>query len=147
EKYDMVRSIRKGKYKYIRNFQPFDVDALRNNDRYNMLAYQEWDSLFRDGALNAVQSAFFEIRPSEQLFDVEADPYETKNLADDPVYQEKLLELRTRLHTWMVTLPDLSLYPEYVLINQAFDNPTQFGADHRADISRYLTIANLCLDR
>lgn len=147
EKYDMTRSVRKGKYKYIRSFQPYEVDALMNNYRYNMLAYQEWESLYRAGELTAIQSAFFQARPPELLFDVEADPYETKNLADDPVYQEKLLELRSRLHSWIVTLPDLSLYPEYVLINQAFDNPTQFGADHRADISRYLTIANLCLDR
>ena len=147
EKYDMVRSIRKGKYKYIRNFQPFHVDALRNNYRYNMLAYQEWDSLYRAGELTAIQSAFFQARSPEILFDVEADPYETKNLADDPVYQEKLVELRTKLHSWMVTLPDLSLYPEYVLINQALENPTQFGADHRADITRYLKIANLCLER
>src|SRR5690606_31633363 len=147
EKYDMTRSVRKGKYKYIRSFQPYEVDALMNNYRYNMLAYQEWESLYRAGELTAIQSAFFQARPPELLFDVEADPYETKNLADDPVYQEKLLELRSRLHSWIVTLPDLSLYPEYVLINQAFDNPTQFGADHRADISRYLTIANLCLEK
>src|SRR5690606_1316689 len=28
EKYDLVRSVRKGKYKYIRSFQPFNMDAL-----------------------------------------------------------------------------------------------------------------------
>ena len=42
EKYDLVRSIRVGKYKYIRNYQPFNVDGLYNYYRYKMLAYKEW---------------------------------------------------------------------------------------------------------
>ena len=40
EKYDLVRSIRSGKYKYIRNYQPFNIDGLYNFYRYKMLAYQ-----------------------------------------------------------------------------------------------------------
>ena len=42
EKYDLVRSFRKGKYKYIRNYQPFNIDALFNFYRYKMLAFKEW---------------------------------------------------------------------------------------------------------
>lgn len=145
EKYDMVRSIRKGKYKYIRNFQPFHVDALRNNYRYNMLAYQEWDSLFRDGALNTVQSAFFNLRPSEQLFDVEADPYETQNLAKDPDLQAKLKELRHRLIDWMLSMPDLSLIPEYAFLREGLGNPVEYGQQHQEKIMQYLHMANLSL--
>ena len=40
EKYDMVRSLRKGDYKYIRSYQPFNYDGLMNNYRYIQLAYQ-----------------------------------------------------------------------------------------------------------
>ena len=43
EKYDLVRTLRVGKYKYIRNYQPFNVDALFNFYRYKMLAFQEWE--------------------------------------------------------------------------------------------------------
>jgi arylsulfatase A-like enzyme len=42
EKYDLVRTLRVGKYKYIRNYQPFNKDGLFNFYRYKMLAYQEW---------------------------------------------------------------------------------------------------------
>lgn len=146
EKYDVVRSVRKGKFKYIRSFQPFNVDALMNNYRYRMLGYQEWDSLYRAGELNAVQSTFFQARPPEVLFDVEDDPYETKNLAGNPEYKDKLLELRSKLNAWMTSMPDLSMYPEHFLINEAFDNPVKFGKDHQSDIARYLDIANLCLE-
>jgi len=146
EKYDMVRSVRKGKYKYIRSFQPFNVDGLMNNYRYRQLAYLEWDSLYQAGELNTVQSAFFEPRSPEMLFDLEVDPYETKNLAEDPEYQKVLLELRTKLNRWMTGMPDLSFYPEYLLISEAFDNPVKFGQTHQENIQTYLNIANLCLD-
>ena len=59
EKYDLVRSLRKGKYKYMRNYQPFNVDGLYNFYRYKMLAYKEWYTLFQDGKLNDIQSQFF----------------------------------------------------------------------------------------
>jgi len=42
EKIDHVRSMRKGDIKYIRNYQPFNIDGLWNEYRYRMLAYSEW---------------------------------------------------------------------------------------------------------
>ena len=38
EKYDLVRTVKKGKWKYIRNYQGFYPDGLQNNYRYRMLA-------------------------------------------------------------------------------------------------------------
>ncbi|MEZ6124714.1 MAG: sulfatase [Planctomycetaceae bacterium] len=72
EKYDLVRTLRKGRFEYIRNFQPFNPDGLQNNYRYRMLAYQEWRQLYNDGKLNDIQKQFFEARPAEQLFDIES---------------------------------------------------------------------------
>ena len=34
------------------------------------------------------------------LFDLENDPYETRNLADDPAFQEEIKALRQRLFTY-----------------------------------------------
>ncbi|MBI2479539.1 MAG: sulfatase-like hydrolase/transferase, partial [Planctomycetia bacterium] len=45
EKYDLVRTLRKGKYEYVRSYQPFNFDGLQNNYRYKMLAYAEWREL------------------------------------------------------------------------------------------------------
>ena len=80
EKYDLVRSVRVGKYKYIRNYQPFNVDGLYNFYRYKMLAYKEWYKLFQDGKLNEVQGQFFKPRAPEALYNFEEDPHEIKNL-------------------------------------------------------------------
>ena len=145
EKYDMVRAIRKGKYKYIRNFQPFNFDGLHNDYRYKQLAYQEWLQLYKDNKLNALQSKFFQTKPVEALYDVESDPYETKNLAELPEYKSVVGDLRSVLFSKMKNLPDLSLYPEFYLMNNSFGNPVQFGLDHKNDIADYLDIANLSL--
>jgi len=49
EKYDLVRSLRKGKFTYQRNYQRFNFDSLQNDYRYKMLAYQEWRELYLSG--------------------------------------------------------------------------------------------------
>ena len=47
EKFDMVRTYRKGKWKYIRNYQSYYADGLQNNYRYRQLAYDNWRNLYR----------------------------------------------------------------------------------------------------
>jgi len=145
EKYDFVRTLRKGRFKYIRNFQPFNFDGLQNNYRYHMLAYQEWRTLYESGHLNAIQSQFFEARAAEQLFDIESDPHETKNLATDPKFADTLLNLRERLTNRLKNMPDLSLYPESVLAEEAFQNPVKFGQEHKTQIANLVDVANLSL--
>lgn len=145
EKYDMVRAVRKGKYKYIRNYQPFNFDGLMNNYRYKQLAYQEWLRLYEKGELNETQAQFFEAREPELLFDIEVDPFETNNLAHEIANASVLTEMRKKLFDWEKQMPDLSFYPEYYLIRNAIENPVQFGQEHKAEIENYMNIANLSL--
>lgn len=145
EKYDFVRALRVGKYKYIRNFQPFNIDGLQNNYRYKMLAYQEWRDMFEKGELNEAQSAFFETKAVEELYDLEADPYEVNNLAEESMHAEVLLKMRNRLREKMTQLPDLSLFPEYYFLQEGLENPVQFGLDHKSEIAELLNIADLQL--
>ncbi|MDU0355641.1 sulfatase [Paraglaciecola aquimarina] len=63
EKYDVVRSLRKGKYKYIRHYQPFNPDALYNSYRYKNQALREWSELYKENKLNSVQAAFLKDSP------------------------------------------------------------------------------------
>lgn len=145
EKYDMVRTFRKGNLKYMRSYQPFNFDGLYNEYRYKQLGYQEWKQMYSDGQLNEVQSAFFKARRPEMLFDLDADPYETRDLSQDPRYREQLKNMRTLLQEQEASMPDLSFYPEYFLIQNAFDNPVAFGQAHQKDIVRYMAIADLQL--
>lgn len=110
-----------------------------------MLAFEEWRQKFQSGDLNDVQSQFFRARPAEQLFDIENDPHEVNNLANDPAYAEQLKELRSEMTNWVTSMPDLSVYPESVLAAEAFSNPVEFGQAHKKDIAKILAVADLQL--
>ena len=145
EKYDLVRSLRKGRFKYIRNYQAFYPDGLQNNYRYRMLAYAEWRELYRQGKLNDVQKQFFQARPVEQLFDIEKDPHEVRNLSADADHQETLKELRAELQARVKGLPDLSFYPEPDMVKRALNDGAAFGQAHKKQIGRLVDIADLSL--
>jgi arylsulfatase A-like enzyme len=145
EKYDMVRSLRKGKWKYIRNYQGFYPDGLQNNYRYRMLAFKEWRELFKDGELNEEQQQFFSSRPAEQLFDLSKDPYEVNDLSKNPVFRKKLIEMRTKLSNRTKEVNDLSFYPESYMIDNALLDPISFGEKRSTEISRLVDVANLAL--
>ena len=145
EKCDMVRSYRKSKYKYIRNYQPFNADGIFHDYHFKMESYREWRRLYDLGELNDTQAAFFRRKPAEVLFNIEDDPYETNNLATDEAYQTVLEELRSDLIEIEKDLPDLSFYPEYYLIENSHANPVEFGQLHKAEIQQMVDIANLSL--
>jgi arylsulfatase A-like enzyme len=145
EKYDLCRSFRKGRYKYMRNYQAFYPDGLQNNYRYKMLAYEQWRELYGQGQLNEIQRRFFEAKPVEMLFDVEADPYEVRNLAGDPAHATVLRDLRARLQARVKGLPDLSFYPESHLVKHAMNDPVAFGKQHAGEIAQLVDVADLAL--
>ena len=145
EKYDLIRSIRKGRYQYIRNFQPYLPDGLNNNYRYKMLAFVQWRDLWKTGKLTGAAKQFFQPRATEMLFDCEADPHQVKNLAADPQYAKTLTDLRSRLQSRLKGMPDLSLYPESHLAANAMDNPTAFGQSNQEHVASMLDTADLAL--
>ena len=146
EKYELVRTLRKGKFKYIRNFEPFLPDGLQNNYRYKMLAYEEWRTLHRDGKLNETQSQFFQPKAAEALYDLEQDPHETRNLAADPQHAKTLVALRNRLMQRLKAMPDLSFVPEGVLYTEAMEDPVAFGQANQDGIAKLIEVANLALE-
>jgi len=144
EKYEFIRSLRKGKYQYIRYFQPFLPDGLQNNYRYRMLAFTEWRQLYKAGKLYGKQAQFFQEKPVEQLFDTQADPHEVNNLADDPQHAAVLKDLRARLATRLRAMPDLSFYPESKLIS-IMNDPVGFGQQHKTEITQMADVHDLAL--
>src|SRR6185295_19893526 len=52
--------------------------------------------------------------PGEELYDIEADPHEIRNLADSaqPEHREALVRLRAALDTWMIETGDRGGIPE-----------------------------------
>ncbi|MFK8111635.1 MAG: sulfatase-like hydrolase/transferase [Rubripirellula sp.] len=145
EKYDLVRTLRLGKYKYMRNFEPFLPDGLQNNYRYQMRAYTEWRELHAEGKLNRAQSQFYEPKAAEALYDLEQDPHEVNNLAADPQYKDTLIKMRNRLIKQLKDMPDLSFVPEALLMDAPMKNPVQFGQQSKQDIAKLIDTVNLAL--
>ena len=145
EKYDLVRSIRVGKYKYIRNYQPFNIDGLYNFYRYKMLAYIEWYNLFIDGKLNEVQSQFFRPRKPEGLYNINEDPHETNNLVNDISYNETLLDLRSKLKDHLISINDLSFLPEPHLLENGLNDIVGYSEKNKDLIKKLIEISDLQL--
>ena len=145
EKCDFVRTLRKGNWKYIRNYQGFYPDGLQNNYRYRMLAFAEWRNLHKAGKLNAAQSQFFEARPAEQLFDLSKDPHEVNDLSKNPGHREVLLDMREGMTAKVKAIHDLSFYPESHMVAMALGDGVAYGARHAKEINRLVDIADLGL--
>ena len=146
EKSDLVRSVRKGNFKYIRNYQPYYPDALQNNYRYKQLAYQEWRQLFKQGKLTPQQAAFFESKSAEMLFDLSVDPYEMNNLAGQENYNSTLMQLRNVLQQQQQQHPDLGFIVESKLVQSNTDNNLyDYGKEQHQKIQRLIEVADLQL--
>ena len=116
ETVDILRSVRTQKFKYIRNFLPHCSHMQRSQYKEGKKMVAEAKRLFAEGKLNSLQSkAFQPTRPIEELYDLENDPFETKNLATDSAHQDTLVHLRNKLKTWMIESKDLGLIPEPIL--------------------------------
>ena len=145
EKVDLVRFLRKGRFSYWRSYQPFNFDGLHNNYRYRQPAFREWRDLARAGELDERRGAFFAPRRPEQLFDLHADPHETRDLAADPRYAAVLEDLRRELQHRVRTLPDTGMIPEPVLLSEAGAEVAAWASAQRPRIAHLLAIADLQL--
>lgn len=94
-----IRSVRSEKFKYIWNFTP---EEKFQNACIKSRVFQSWEAAAQAGNTQAGDLVHrYQYRPEIELYDVEADPYEMNNLADDPNYQAVKVTLRKQLDQWM----------------------------------------------
>ncbi len=104
-----IRSVREGKFKYIHNLCP---DAWHSNhsdllQKDGAGAYwSEWYAAAEVDPVAAAKVKAYHVRPEFQLFDLEKDPQELNNLADNPEYREVVAKLRADLNQWTTSQGD-----------------------------------------
>ena len=86
--YDPIRCIRTEKYKYIINFEL--------NVAYDAPSDVQQGAIYRTSV-----EKYMSLRPRVELYDLEADPWEQKNLEDDPACAAIRKELHAKLVGWM----------------------------------------------
>jgi N-sulfoglucosamine sulfohydrolase len=74
-----------------------------------------WEKEFKEGKLNEIQSGFWQPKPAEELYDVEADPDNINNLAGRPQFEKVLIRMRKANHDWIISSKDLGFIPETIL--------------------------------
>ena len=116
ETYDLIRSARDTRFKYIRNYAPRRTYAQNITYMNQMPTMKELRRLHAEGSLTGAPALFFrESKPIEELFDTEADPHEVVNLADRPEHAETLKRMRAALERWQEDVSDSGLIPEPLL--------------------------------
>ncbi len=109
---ERVRAITTKRFKYIRNIltdRPFMQPQYRDGRPYvdNLRAY------YKAGKMNDAQAFMWsEKRVPEELYDLENDPYEINNLANNPKYSKELKKHRLLLEKWIKETDDKGQYPE-----------------------------------
>lgn len=122
ETYDLIRSARDTRFKYIRNYAPRRSYAQNITYMNQMPTMREMRRLHAEGSLTGAPALYFrETKPVEELFDTEADPHEVVNLAERPEHAETLKRMRVALERWQEDVGDSGLIPEPLLVTPLTD--------------------------
>ena len=112
ERYDFVRTVTDGRYRYIRNYMPYRPWGQNQAFEWLQASYQDWDALNRAGKLDPVQARFFGTKPYEEFYDLTADPDQVRNLIDDPGQRVRVGAMRRALDAHMLRINDNGFIPE-----------------------------------
>ena len=97
---DRVRAVRNKRFKYIRNFYD-DLPNTPPADVVRSIAYREMIRLRDEGKLaDSQKNTFIQPRAKEELYDIQNDPFELRNLATDSGQAKRLNRFRRALAKW-----------------------------------------------
>jgi hypothetical protein len=119
--YDRVRMVRDSRYRYLYNYMPEQPYYQNIEFRLSIPMMQEILKMKEEGKLASTQLSWFKTKPLEELYDVQNDPNELHNLAADPKYKSKLIELRTAFQNWTKKVGDKGSIPEKEMVKQMWN--------------------------
>lgn len=104
-----MRALRTARYKYIRNLHPefayrthIDRGVARDGREY----WDSWRAVAKTDSRAAAIIRRYHQRPAEELYDLQADPHELKNIASDAKLAKTLADLRQRTNHIMTGMKD-----------------------------------------
>ncbi len=144
ERFDMVRSVRNARYVYIRNYRPDLIYGQHIDYMFQTPTTRVWKTLYDQGRLEAPRTFFWERKPPEELYDLETDPDEVRNLAGRPEHQAVLEELRRAQREHALRIRDVGFLPEAEMHRRAGGTTIRdFGIDtSRYPLERILEMAD-----
>ena len=98
---EKIRAIVTPRFKYLRNYltdRPFMQPSYKDPWPVSI----RFREMMANNEMNETQLIFFgPEKPSEELYDLENDPHEIHNLADDPAFQKDLKQHQQFLNNWI----------------------------------------------
>jgi uncharacterized sulfatase len=131
ERYDLVRSVTDGRYVYIRNYMPHLIYGQYLDYMFQTPTTRVWRRLYEEGKLKPPQTFFWERKPGEELYDLQTDRDEVKNLAASPQQQAVLRKLRAALGQLALRIRDVGFLPESELHRRS-SGTTMYDLGHDA---------------
>jgi len=113
ERMDLVRSVTDGRFVYLRNYFPHVSQAQRVAYQFETPTTSVWRELFEQGKTTEAQSLFWRVpKAPEELYDLQSDPDEVRNLANSPEHRAILEKLRAAQREHLFKIRDVCLLPE-----------------------------------
>lgn len=123
EVYEMIRGVRDDRFKYIRNFMPHRPYMEVSEFCEPALMVRDLRRLAEENRIEGAPALYMRhTKPTEELYDLHADPNELNNLADDPRYASQLRRMRAELRRFMLAAKDKGLLLEGDMFRRAGDH-------------------------
>lgn len=134
ERFDMVRSVRDGQFRYVRNYHTWRPALQHIEYAENSVTRKEMRRLSGEGKLAPESEQFLKApRAPEELYDLHADPWELSNLAHDSSYTQTLRKLRVECDRWQNEVRDVHLIPEIILAEEEYQVGNRWQILHRSN--------------
>ena len=112
ERIDMARTVRDGRYQLIRNYMPHRPLGQYTEYLHRNPVMDRWKRLYEQGQLDPPATFYWEPKPPVELYDLQRDPHQVRNLAYDPAYQHVRRRLADRLRRHQLEIRDTGFLPE-----------------------------------
>ncbi|MEI8288693.1 MAG: sulfatase-like hydrolase/transferase [Verrucomicrobiota bacterium] len=143
ERYDMMRMVSDGHWLYIHNYRPDLPYVQPHQYMFQARGYQSWARMAREGKLTPATAQFWGEKPTEELYDLAADPDSVNNLARNPAHHQALDRMRNALKQRVLELKDNGFLPEGSTL-EGYEASRQPGA---YPVERVFAMANLASER
>ena len=146
ERTDLVRSVTDGRYVYLRNYMMYRSQGQHVDFQFVTPTTRIWWERFSEGKASEPQSVFWKTpKPPEELYDLECDPDEVRNLAEVPEHRAVLKKLRQAQQDLAREIRDTGFLAEAeVHARSGTDSPYDMGRDAvRYDFDRIFAAAEL----
>jgi len=149
ERYDTVRAVRDWRYRYVQNYSPHRPWGQQYSYPFRVMpSMGSWYRAYVDGKCNPVQARYWQPKPSEEFYDIESDPYEVRNLIDEPRHADRIAQMRETLKRDILRTRDIGFIPEGMFERLAGDKTLyEYAQSDAYPIERIVEIANLAASR